>query len=129
MPSFGTESKTNLATCRKELQDIANEAIQYVDFRVACGHRNEKDQNDAFSRGASQVKWPDGKHNKLPSEAMDVLPPPYDYKDAPAAYILAGVLLAVAKRQGTKIRLGADWDGDMNTLEHSLKDPWHIELA
>jgi hypothetical protein len=30
---------------------------------------------------------------------------------------------------GIKIRIGSDWDGDFNILEHSFKDRPHIELA
>lgn len=39
---------------------------------VSWTHRGEQEQNDAFARGASRIKWPDSRHNKTPAEAMDL---------------------------------------------------------
>ena len=41
---------------------------------IVCGHRNKEDQNKAFAEGKSKLKWPKGKHNKLPSQAVDAAP-------------------------------------------------------
>jgi hypothetical protein len=41
-------------------------------FFLTCTHRPEKEQNSAFMTGHSKLRWPNSKHNKLPSEAFDV---------------------------------------------------------
>lgn len=128
MPSFGIESSNKLATCDPDLQRLAREVIKIVDHSITCGFRNEADQNKAFAEGSSKLKWPNGEHNKQPSRAMDVAPYPINWKDAEAFTLLAGVYFGVAAMLGIKIRIGADWDGDFNTLEHSFKDRPHIEL-
>lgn len=129
MPSFGKVSKENLATCHADLQRLSNEVIKHVDHSVTCGHRGKADQDKAVAEGNSKVKWPDGKHNSLPSDAIDVAPYPLNWNDAESFTLLSGVYFGVAAMMGIKIRLGADWDGDFNTLEHSFKDRPHIELV
>lgn len=129
MPTFGKQSAERLATCHPDLQRLMNEAIKYVDFSITCGHRGQAEQDKAFEDGASKLKWPNGQHNKLPSRAVDVAPYPLNWNDAEAFTLLSGVILGVACMMGIKIRIGADWDGDFNMLEHSFKDRPHVELA
>jgi len=129
MPSFGKTSSANLATCHPDIQRVLNEAIKYVDFSVTCGHRGQVEQDAAFAAGNSKLKYPNGEHNKTPSNAVDVAPYPLNWNDAEAFTLLSGVIYGVACTMGVKLRLGADWDGDFNTLEHSFKDRPHIELS
>jgi hypothetical protein len=129
MPKFGTSSLTQRATLHPDLKRLVDEVIKHVDFSITCGYRNQADQDAAVAKGLSQVKFPNGKHNTLPSKAMDVAPYPINWNDTEAFTLLAGVFFGVAAVLGIKLRLGADWDGDFNTLEHSFKDRPHIELA
>lgn len=128
MPKFGKQSQANLATCHPDLQSLANEVIKYVDHSVTCGHRGQAEQDKAFAEGKSKLKFPNGEHNKLPSRAIDVAPFPINWNDSEAFTLLSGVYFGVASMLGIKIRLGIDWDGDFNVLEHSFKDRPHIEL-
>lgn len=45
---------------------------QFIMMHVSCVYRDEEDQNAAFLANTSKLKWPKSKHNKLPSEAIDV---------------------------------------------------------
>lgn len=45
---------------------------KYPDMHCSWVHRNESEQDSAFARGESKLKWPHSKHNKLPSEAIDI---------------------------------------------------------
>jgi hypothetical protein len=128
MPVFGAQSEKHLAACHPDLQRVLREAIKYIDFSVTCGFRNQADQDRAFAEGKSKVKWPNGEHNQSPSRAVDVAPYPLNWNDAEAFTLLAGVIYGIACMMGIKLRIGADWDGDFNTLEHSFKDRPHIEL-
>jgi peptidoglycan L-alanyl-D-glutamate endopeptidase CwlK len=128
MPSFGAKSTTILSTCHQDLQLVLNEAIKYVDFSVTCGFRNKADQDKAVATGNSTTPWPTSKHNQNPSLAVDVAPYPIDWNDSEAFTLLAGIIYGVACTLGVKLRLGADWDGDLNIREHSFKDRPHIEL-
>lgn len=38
---------------------------EHPDAHISCAWRGEADQNDAYARGASKLKWPKSKHNKL----------------------------------------------------------------
>ena len=128
MPSFGTESRKHLATLHPDLQKVLVEAIKYVDFSITCGFRDQLAQDRAFAEGKSKLKWPNGEHNKMPSMAVDVAPYPLNWNDAEAFTLLAGIIYGIACTLGVKLRIGADWDGDFNTLEHSFKDRPHLEL-
>ena len=128
MPSFGAASKRHLATLDPQLQRLMNEAIKHVDFSITCGFRNQADQDKAFAEGYSKVKWPDGMHNKNPSRAVDIAPYPLDWNDAEAFTLLAGIIKGISYMLNIPVRLGIDWDGDLNVKEHGFKDRPHLEL-
>ena len=99
-----------------------------MDFTICCGHRNEADQDEAFHMGLSKKHWPESKHNREPSEAIDIAPWPIDWKDENAFYHLAGIVRAEAKRLGLPIRWGGDWDGDFDLQDQTFMDLGHFEL-
>ena len=74
MPKYGSASRGRLSTCCQELQDIFDEVIKDVDCSILEGHREEDRQNTLFDQGRSQVRWPNGKHNSNPSDAVDAAP-------------------------------------------------------
>lgn len=121
MPHFGRSSKKKLATCDKRLQDICNEAIKYYDFSVICGYRGEKDQNEAFLRGASKAKFPQSEHNKSPSRAVDLAPYPIDWRDRERFRFLSYIIRGIADYQGVKLRWGGDFE--------SVSDMPHFEIV
>jgi len=109
MPSFSKLSLERLATCDTRLQDVAHAAIKRVDFMVACGHRGEQEQNEAFARGYSKLKYPASKHNKSPSLAMDLVPWPVGWKDIDRFKALAQIVKEEAAKLHIKIEWGGDW--------------------
>ena len=101
MPQFSVRSKKRLKQCDPRLQKILNHAIKEVDFTILCGHRNEEDQNEAYRTGKSTKRWPQSKHNKKPSLAVDVAPwfgpqVKIDWDDLLAFARLAGYFEAIA---------------------------------
>ena len=128
MPSFGKTSKEKLASCDPLLQKVANRAILIMDFSVICGHRGKEEQDKAFASGNSKLKWPDGKHNKMPSLAMDLLPYPIDWNDRDRFILLAGIIIGVAHELGVPIRWGGDWNSNYVIKDESFQDLGHFEL-
>ena len=128
MPKFGKKSRKELSTCDKRIQEVANEVIKHVDCTVLEGHRNEADQNAYFEQGNSKVKYPDGRHNSLPSRSVDILPYPIDWKDYERMTLFAGFFLGIANQMGIKLVWGNDWDGDFQTKDTNFKDYPHFEL-
>lgn len=120
MFKYGKRSLTNIAQCHPDLQRIANELIKRMDVMVICGHRGQRDQDEAYRTGKSKLKWPNSKHNKIPSQAMDVVPYPLDWNDLGRFKEMCGHVEAIAKELGIKIRLGRDF---------SFHDWPHIELV
>lgn len=123
--SLGVTSLYRLDTCHIDLQRIAYELIKEFDFTVCCGHRNQADQEKAFSEGKSRAHFPDSKHNLTPSRAMDILP--YDAEKRTLIFDETKILDMlervgrIAEELNIKIRLGRDFK--------SLGDKNHVELA
>ena len=117
MPKFGRNSREHLETCHPDLQTLFNAVVEEIDCTVLCGHRNEEDQEKAVDQGFSKVHFPDGKHNALPSNAIDVLPWPVDWNELSRFYWFSGWVLAKAEilrnvgEISHKIRWGGNWGG------------------
>lgn len=121
MPTFSAKSKERLLTCHPDLQRLMNEVIKHVDIAVVCGHRSMEDQDKAVRGGFSRVNWPNSKHNKSPSLAVDICPWPSMWKSEVAFIALAGVVHECAARLGIKVVWGGSWK--------SFPDMPHWELA
>lgn len=125
---LGTKSKERLFTCHPHLQMIAKAAIKRINFTVLCGYRGPTEQNDAFERGTSKLRFPNSKHNRQPSWAMDLAPWPIDWSDIDRFKALAGIVLDEAKKANVKIRWGADWNRDGDWRDEKFRDWPHFEI-
>ena len=128
MPKFGTVSKERLATAHPDLQKLFNEIIKNIDCSVTEGHRGKELQNKYFDEGKSKVRFPDGRHNKNPSLAVDVTPYPVDYNDRERQTLFAGYVLGVASQIGLNVRWGGDWNKDFSVADNRFDDMPHFEL-
>jgi len=99
------------------------------DISLVCGHRTQHEQ-DALYPEFTKVKWPNGKHNSLPSKAVDFQPYPYpaDKKVlwASLAYY-AGRAIEIGKRKGIRIRWGGDWNENGDMTDTEFFDLFHLE--
>ena len=127
--TFGTRSKTNLYSADGRWTDIMNVVIQTVDCSILEGHRGEERQNKLFDEGKSKIRWPNGQHNKIPSNAIDAIPWPCDWEDIERMRAFAFFVKGVAAAMGHKVRLGADWDGDFTNKDQRFHDIVHFELV
>jgi|19_taG_2_1085344.scaffolds.fasta_scaffold00062_73 peptidoglycan L-alanyl-D-glutamate endopeptidase CwlK len=154
MYKFNTKSKTRLASCNRNLQRLCKIAIKYTDFSIIAGHRDKQEQDNKFNSGLSRLKWPSSKHNKEPSQAVDVAPyirpygvltgHPNQIRDTAKkrncslieskAFIckayarLIGILEGIAFENNIELRVGIDWDGDFDLLDQTFHDLGHIEI-
>ena len=128
MPHFGRKSKERLNTCDSNLQKVFNEVIKHVDCSVLEGHREKDRQNKLFKEGKTKVRYPDGRHNRQPSSAVDVTPYPVDWKDRERQTLFAGFVIGVASQMGINLRWGGDWDQDFQVVDNRFDDFPHFEL-
>ncbi len=138
MNSFSETSKARLKTCHKDLQILFAHVIQDYDCSIICGHRDQPEQDKAFAEGASTKKYPNSKHNKIPSLAVDVAPfekgHGIDWKPRQMGYF-AGYVKGIADRLfrigviSHRIRLGIDWDSDNDIDDEKFIDAPHFELV
>lgn len=117
-----------LRTCDPWLQNLFQRVVLTYDCSILIGHRGEALQHRAFLSGASKLDWPDGEHNKYPSQAVDAAPYPIDWNDTKRFYHFAGYVLGVAELLGIPIRWGGDWDGDHDLNDQDFNDLVHFEL-
>lgn len=119
MAYFGSRSTKELITCNQDIQDVLNEVIKYIDCAVLKGHRGEEEQNKAYNEGKSQLRFPLSNHNADPSNAVDVVPFPINWKNISKFHELAGVIRTVCQQRGIVLEWGGDWE--------TLKDFPHWE--
>ena len=128
MPYFGKKSKQRLATCDERLQKVFNEVIKYVDCSVLEGHRGQERQDKLYEEGKTKLKFPNGRHNMAPSNAVDVTPYPVDWDDRERQTLFAGFVLGIARSMGVRLRWGGDWDMDFQVLDNRFDDFPHFEI-
>lgn len=98
-----------------------DQCLEWSPFDLALteGYRGEKDQNDAFDRGASELRFPHGRHNTKPARAVHIEPYPIDYDDLSRYHLLGGLMIAAGGLFNVRLR----WLGPT-----SLRDFAHWEL-
>lgn len=138
--AFGNTSLQRLRTCHPDLQAVMHRAmaLDLMDFTILVGHRGQAEQDDAFRRGASKLRWPQSLHNATPSLAVDIAPWPIDWGETGDArrrqkaigrfYKLAGIVLATSRDLGIVLRWGGDWTMDGNVFDQTFDDLVHLEL-
>lgn len=129
MPSFGTRSRRRLDTCDPRLQQVFNAVVRHFDCTILKGHRPEDEQNQAVADEKSQLPWPQGKHNGVPSKATDAAPYPIDWEDRERFTYFAGFVKGIALGMGFELRWGGDWNGDWQVRDNSFDDLVHFELV
>ena len=128
MPHFGKSSKKRLNTCDDKLQKVFNEVIKHVDCSILEGHRDKDRQNKLYEEGKTKVKYPNGRHNRQPSSAVDVTPYPVDWEDRERQTLFAGFVIGVASQMNINLRWGGDWDQDFQVVDNRFDDFPHFEL-
>ena len=139
---YGKRSLDKLATVHPDLRDLFNvyQRKQFFEITIVHGWRGEEVQTEAFLTGASTKEWPDSKHNFMDPRTGDPLSLAVDFapwipgfgipwKDEHAFSIIGGILIALAKDLGHKVRYGGDWDMDGQTTDQKLMDWGHIEVV
>lgn len=131
---FGERSKKSLKSCRKELQKIAKLALRKskVDFSIISGYRDAEEQDELFAKGFSKLKFPESKHNELPSSAFDFAPyvdGKLIFDDTRYYYYIAGLIQAVADDLFYEIRWGGNWDSDGSFSDQKFHDLGHVEFT
>ena len=132
MRTWSCRSKKVFDTLHPDLQVLVTRIRDEVtDISLVSGYRDREEQNTMFDNGVSTLRWPDSKHNRKPSRAVDLQPypyPDYDPKLWGALGYIAGRAFALAQQEGIRIRWGGDWDGDGDLTDQNFDDLFHIEL-
>lgn len=134
MRRWSKRSKDKFDQLDHRLQDVMDYVLHNVaDVSIVTGHRSQKEQNELFygQPQRTKVRWPDSKHNKLPSLAVDFQPYPVpDRREklwASLAYI-AGRAIEYAAAKGVTLRWGGDWDRDGDLTDQNFDDLYHLEI-
>jgi peptidoglycan L-alanyl-D-glutamate endopeptidase CwlK len=114
------ETHRDIQLIMKLTQYLINEKEPEFDVTVLCGYRGEEEQNRLYKEGKSQLKYPHGKHDKMPSEAIDLAPYPTDWSNIDEFNKMCDYVKKAADILGIEIIQGRDWK--------TLKDYPHFEL-
>ena len=128
---FGDRSKACLVFVHPKLRALAELALQIgpQDFTVIEGFRGQAEQDAAFKRGASKVKFPGSAHNQTPALAIDVIPYPFTgWNDEKAFREIYKQFSKAAEKLDVKIRWGGDFNRDGDKTRKDAWDKPHFEL-
>lgn len=134
MAAFSISSLEKLKQAHQDLQTVFNEVVKIQDCTVIEAYRDQEAQERAVREGKSQVNYPFGAHNSLPSKAVDVAPYPIRWDDTNRFYVFWGIVKTVAAQlldEGKithKIRWGGDWNGNDNYKDQKFNDLDHFEI-
>ena len=104
---------------------------EVTDISLIFGYRDRETQNIMFDNDRSKLRYPDSKHNRKPSLAVDLQPYPFPEHEPKlwgALGYIAGHAFRIAEEEGFKIRWGGDWDRDGDMTDQNFDDLFHIEL-
>lgn len=121
MPKLSARSERNLASVHPDLVRVFRKVAETEPIEVLCGHRPKEEQDRVYREGRSRVRWPNSRHNSLPSQAVDVVPLPIDWSDLGPFRRLAKHVKEIAALMGVPIEWGGDW-------QH-FKDHPHWQMA
>ncbi len=128
MPRFSKKSQERLYSCHSDLIRLFEVVVKHFDCTILEGRRGKEKQNEYYSKGKSKIQYPDGKHNKRPSEAADVAPYPIVWEDRDRFHYFGGFVMGMAKTLDIPIRWGGDWDMDTQVKDNKFDDLSHFEL-
>lgn len=131
MPTFGPTSRSRLAGVDPELRRLCVHVVQRWDCTVLCGHRGKAEQLAALASGASQLGWPQSKHNAQPSLAVDLAPWPLpSWGDAASFRAFGFYVVGTAAGLGIPLRWGGLWAGvGADWRLNGFDDLVHFELV
>jgi peptidoglycan L-alanyl-D-glutamate endopeptidase CwlK len=127
---WGKASQLRLTQLDPRLVEVMEFLRDFRDLQIVCTHRSPEDQLKAFNSGHSKVKV--GKHNKLPSLAVDFQPYPVPTLERDLRETLsfmAGAAVAYGQLRGYRVRWGGDWNRNWDTSDNSFDDLYHLELV
>lgn len=160
MANYSPNSQGQLNTCCSPIRKVFTTLIERdIDHSVLEGHRGEIDQN-AYADAdppKSQIRWPYGKHNSIPSNAVDAVPyvkvpglkggihwheetiisQGFTEKEAKKIVemyhrqmvFFAATVVECARSMGIIIRWGGDWDRDWSLMDNRFNDYPHFEFV
>lgn len=131
MYKFGFDSLNALATADPRLHRVAFKVLAIKDHSILKGHRTEAEQDAAFFSEHSELSWPHGKHNAVPSLALDVQTyprPPHERDLRAEQFYLLGLYVGIAAQMDIELITGADWDDDGELTDNGWDDLFHVEI-
>lgn len=133
MPIFSDHSMKILESCDPKLQAIFGQVINIMDCQILEGYRSGNRQNKLFESGKSRLRYPESKHNKSPSLAVDAAPYPIDWKDRDRWHFFAGIVFGIASQLYPELRLrwGGNWIMDLKDgfKLNRFDDLCHFEIV
>ncbi len=135
---YGETSRKRLKTCHPELQRLFNFLIQIYNITIISGWRSPEEQDELYRLGKSEKKGGESKHNytlesrKPYSKAVDSAiwhpeRPHIHWQDEKSAIYFAGIIKGAGDALHIPVRVGTDWDGDLDVTNNWM-DAFHCEL-
>lgn len=130
---WSDKSRAKLETCHPDLILLCNEVLRLspLDVIIIEGHRSDERQLELYRTGQSLLEAGQSKHNKYPSEAVDMAPlvrGNIRWGDKDLFCQFSGFVRGIAAGMNIKLISGVDWNGNLMSSDHNFFDGPHYEL-
>ena len=135
---FSEASLSQYNTLHPDLKILATAVLEIHDFAIIEGYRNQAKQNKAVRDGKSKISYPHSRHNRSPSEAMDLMPyvsgKAIGWEDWHQWRYFGGIVIGMAHMlyraglMGQSIRWGHDFNSNNDLDDQRFIDAPHFEL-
>lgn len=120
VPKPVVAKRSGLSTCDQRLIKLVKAVSKRTPVVVLECHRGKKRQNWLYRKKRTYLKYPHSRHNKFPSQAVDMAPAPLNWHDEEAFLRFA----IIVKEEAEKLKIDLTWGGDWKYF----KDMSHFEL-
>lgn len=145
MHQWSRHSREVRETLHPTLQVFCDEALKYFDLTLIEGWRGKQRQDALLKRKLTKTPFPQSRHNRIPSEAVDMTPygwwgvdrdsivwperdAPSFIKDLAIWYYFGGCMRMLATKLSINIRWGGDWNSNYVINDQKFDDLCHFEL-
>ncbi|MGH9858077.1 MAG: M15 family peptidase [Acidobacteriota bacterium] len=129
---FSRRSQEQLDTCDVKIKRVFGGIIEVRDCKILEGIRGRSRQIELFISKKSKLDWPNSKHNRVPSQAVDVVPWPFPqeaWEDREFWVEWTSWVKGFATGMGVTLISGFDWDNDYDLRDQKFYDGPHFELV
>ena len=116
MAKWSKKSAERIYTCDTDIIRLFDEVLKVHNCSILDGYRDKERQNEYYNMvpKRSKLEWPNSKHNRNPSRAVDAKFYPFnkehDWDNREKFMFFRGIVYGIASQLGITLNKTIQWD-------------------